>query len=97
MTGREEGGARPEVLWPLFGTLDGIKGVGPKTAEALAAAGLGRPRDLLLALPVAGVVTESTSSAEASDRERSCARTGSASETATASPHRRKARWVEPR
>lgn len=55
MTGREEGGARPEVLWPLFGTLDGIKGVGPKTAEALAAAGLGRPRDLLLALPVAGM------------------------------------------
>lgn len=53
MSARSSG--RPEPLWPLFGALTGIKGIGPKTAQALEQAGLGRPRDLLFALPQGGV------------------------------------------
>jgi ATP-dependent DNA helicase RecG len=46
---------RPEVLWPIFGSLTGLKGVGPKTAQVLDQAGLSRPRDLLFTLPQGGV------------------------------------------
>jgi ATP-dependent DNA helicase RecG len=53
MNGRSSG--RPEVLWPLFGSLTGLKGIGPKTAQALEQAGLDRPRDLLFTLPQGGV------------------------------------------
>ncbi|SHI30164.1 ATP-dependent DNA helicase RecG [Wenxinia saemankumensis] len=42
---------RPEILWPLFGGLSELKGVGPKTEKALAAGGLATPRDLLFTLP----------------------------------------------
>ncbi|EYD73497.1 ATP-dependent DNA helicase RecG [Rubellimicrobium mesophilum DSM 19309] len=53
MNGRSSG--RPEALWPLFGTLTGLKGVGPKTAQVLEQSGVERPRDLLFTLPQAGV------------------------------------------
>ncbi|MEM8538947.1 MAG: DEAD/DEAH box helicase, partial [Pseudomonadota bacterium] len=46
---------RPEVLFPLFGELTGLAGVGPKTAQTLVSAGLQHPRDLLFTLPAAGV------------------------------------------
>lgn len=61
MTGPEDGAGpprapgRPELLWPLFGELRGIKGIGPKTAQALDQAGLSRPRDLVFTLPQGGV------------------------------------------
>ncbi|WP_292287279.1 ATP-dependent DNA helicase RecG [Marivita sp.] len=42
---------RPEILFPLFGDLGGLKGIGPKTAEALQHIGVGSPRDLLFTLP----------------------------------------------
>ncbi len=51
MTARE---GRPEVLWPLFAPVEGLKGVGPKTARQFELAGLGRPRDLVLTLPSGG-------------------------------------------
>ena len=54
VTGRPERG-RPEVLWPLFGALDQLDGIGPKTAQAMATGGIERPRDLLFTLPYAGV------------------------------------------
>jgi ATP-dependent DNA helicase RecG len=53
MNGRASG--RPEVLWPLFGTLTGLKGIGPKTVQVLEQAGIERPRDLLFTLPQGGV------------------------------------------
>ncbi len=46
---------RPEALWPLFGPLDSLEGIGPKLAQALAKAGIARPRDLLFTLPYGGV------------------------------------------
>jgi ATP-dependent DNA helicase RecG len=46
---------RPEVLFPLFAGLDGLSGVGPKTAAAFAAGGIETPRDLLFTLPHSGV------------------------------------------
>jgi ATP-dependent DNA helicase RecG len=42
---------RPEILFPLFGELSGLKGVGPKTAETLGHMGIEVPRDLLYTLP----------------------------------------------
>ncbi len=42
---------RPEILFPLFGDLAGLKGVGPKTAETLGQMGIEAPRDLLYTLP----------------------------------------------
>jgi ATP-dependent DNA helicase RecG len=42
---------RPEILFPLFGALSGLKGVGPKTAETLGHIGIEVPRDLLYTLP----------------------------------------------
>jgi len=46
---------RPEALFPLFADLTGLEGVGPKTAQQLAGAGIEKPRDLLMTLPHAGI------------------------------------------
>jgi ATP-dependent DNA helicase RecG len=48
-------GARPEILWPLFGGLEGLRGVGARTAKLFAQMGIEKPRDLLLTLPHSGV------------------------------------------
>jgi ATP-dependent DNA helicase RecG len=53
MSTRREG--RPEILWPLFAPVEGLKGIGPKTARSFDQAGLGRPRDVLMTLPSGGV------------------------------------------
>ncbi|WP_306132869.1 ATP-dependent DNA helicase RecG [Roseivivax marinus] len=47
--------ARPEALFPLFGDLTGLDGIGPKTAQALGQAGIEAPRDLLFTLPHSGI------------------------------------------
>ena len=44
---------RPEVLFPLFAELEGLDGVGPKTAQAFAGLAIQKPRDLLFTLPSA--------------------------------------------
>ncbi len=46
---------RPELLWPLFGDLTGLDGIGPKTAQALAHLDIDAPRDLLFTLPYSGI------------------------------------------
>ncbi|WP_281982302.1 ATP-dependent DNA helicase RecG [Thalassorhabdomicrobium marinisediminis] len=46
---------RPEVLWPLFAALDSLDGIGPKSAQALAAAQIEKTRDLLFTLPHSGI------------------------------------------
>ena len=46
---------RPEALFPLFGALEGLGGVGPKTAQLLAGLGVEKPRDLLFLLPHSGI------------------------------------------
>ncbi|MCX7300091.1 MAG: ATP-dependent DNA helicase RecG [Rhodobacterales bacterium] len=46
---------RPEVLWPLFGEITKLDGIGPKSAQLLATIGIERPRDLLFTLPHSGV------------------------------------------
>lgn len=46
---------RPELLWPLFADLTALDGIGPKTAQALATAGIETPRDLLMTLPYSGI------------------------------------------
>jgi len=46
---------RPDILFPLFAGLETLAGVGPKTAKALPAMGIERPRDLLFTLPHAVV------------------------------------------
>ncbi len=46
---------RPEILFPLFAGLETLDGIGPKTAQALAALEITRPRDLILTLPHSGV------------------------------------------
>ncbi|MGH1465336.1 MAG: ATP-dependent DNA helicase RecG [Cognatishimia sp.] len=42
---------RPEILFPLFADLTKLEGVGPKTAQNLAALGIEKPRDVLFSLP----------------------------------------------
>ncbi|MBE0452112.1 ATP-dependent DNA helicase RecG [Roseovarius autotrophicus] len=46
---------RPEILFPLFAGIETLEGVGPKTAQSLAALDITRPRDLLFTLPWSGV------------------------------------------
>jgi len=46
---------RPEILFPLFAGIETLEGVGPKTAQHLAALDITRPRDLLFTLPASGV------------------------------------------
>ena len=47
--------SRPESLWPLFGAVTTLDGIGPKSAQFLAQTGIERPRDLLFTLPASGV------------------------------------------
>ncbi|WP_425090341.1 ATP-dependent DNA helicase RecG [Tropicimonas sp. S265A] len=49
---------RPADLFPLFAGLETLPGIGPKTAQSLAASGLERPRDLALTLPHTGVARQ---------------------------------------
>jgi len=46
---------RPESLFPLFGDLEGLDGVGPKTAKNLSGLAVSSPRDLLFVLPHSGI------------------------------------------
>lgn len=46
---------RPEILFPLFGNLTTLEGVGPKTAQNMAGLGVEVPRDLLFLLPYSGI------------------------------------------
>ncbi len=46
---------RPEVLFPLFGALAKLDGIGPKTAVTLGAVHIEKPRDMLFTLPHAGI------------------------------------------
>jgi len=46
---------RPEILFPLFGALEGLEGVGPKTARLFKGLQVETPRDLLFVLPHAGI------------------------------------------
>ena len=51
-------GGRPEVLFPLFGDLTKLDGIGPKTAQTLAGVGIEKPRDMLMTLPHTGIDRE---------------------------------------
>ncbi|MBO9464536.1 ATP-dependent DNA helicase RecG [Tropicibacter sp. R15_0] len=46
---------RPEILWPLFADLEGLAGIGPKTAQAFEQIDVTTPRDLLFSLPYSGI------------------------------------------
>ncbi len=46
---------RPEILFPLFADLETLEGIGPKTAQALTALAVLRPKDFLYFLPQSGV------------------------------------------
>ena len=46
---------RPEILFPLFGTLEGLDGIGPKTARLFSGLNVETPRDLLFLLPHSGI------------------------------------------
>ncbi|SMY07475.1 ATP-dependent DNA helicase RecG [Flavimaricola marinus] len=48
-------GGRPELLWPLFGGLSTLDGIGPKTEAILVSAGIEKPRDMLFTLPYSGI------------------------------------------
>ncbi len=45
---------RPEILFPLFASLETLGGVGAKTAKAFNGLGIEAPRDLLFSLPYTG-------------------------------------------
>ncbi len=47
--------SRPEILYPLFGNLTSLAGVGPKVAQNFAGLGVEKPRDLLFVLPHSGI------------------------------------------
>ena len=46
---------RPEILFPLFGALETLDGIGPKTAKTLEQLHIEKPRDLLFTLPHSGI------------------------------------------
>ena len=46
---------RPEILFPLFGSLETLEGIGPKLAKLMAGLDVDTPRDLLFTLPHSGV------------------------------------------
>jgi ATP-dependent DNA helicase RecG len=46
---------RPESLFPLFGALTALDGIGPKTATYYAQMAIEKPRDLLFTLPHSGI------------------------------------------
>lgn len=45
---------RPESLFPLFGALEGLEGIGPKSVKLFNALGVETPRDLVFLLPHSG-------------------------------------------
>ena len=47
---------RPEVLFPLYAPLNGMKGIGPRTAQHLEQLDIRLPRDLLFSLPRSALV-----------------------------------------
>ncbi|RAP42819.1 ATP-dependent DNA helicase RecG [Rhodovulum viride] len=46
---------RPDILFPLFGALEKLDGIGPKSAKLLAQMGIEKPRDLIFTLPHTGI------------------------------------------
>ncbi|ARC88841.1 ATP-dependent DNA helicase RecG [Rhodovulum sp. MB263] len=46
---------RPDILFPLFGALDTLDGIGPKSVRLLAQLGVEKPRDLIFTLPHSGI------------------------------------------
>ncbi len=46
--------SRPEILFPLYASLETLDGIGPKSARAFEALEVTRPKDLLFLLPYAG-------------------------------------------
>lgn len=46
---------RPEILFPLFGSLTSLPGVGEKTAHAFEGLDIEKPRDVLFTLPQSGI------------------------------------------
>ena len=48
-------GGRPEILFPLFAALEGLPGIGAKTAQILKGLDVETPRDLLFTLPHTGI------------------------------------------
>lgn len=46
---------RPEILFPLFASLEKLDGVGPKTAQHLGQLAIVAPRDLIFTLPQSGI------------------------------------------
>ena len=46
---------RPEVLYPLFASLETLPGVGPKSAKTFAQLDVETPRDLVFTLPASGI------------------------------------------
>jgi ATP-dependent DNA helicase RecG len=46
---------RPEILFPLFASLETLPGVGAKTAKSFEQRGVDSPRDLLFTLPNSGI------------------------------------------
>ncbi len=49
-------GGRPEILFPLFASCLSLKGVGQKTFLNLQRMKISRPRDIMLSLPVSGII-----------------------------------------
>lgn len=47
--------SRPEVLFPLFASVETLDGVGPKSARAFESLGVTRPKDVLYLLPHSGI------------------------------------------
>ncbi|MBM2577552.1 ATP-dependent DNA helicase RecG [Jannaschia sp. Os4] len=45
---------RPELLFPLFASVETLPGIGPKSAKALASLRVATPKDLLFTLPTGG-------------------------------------------
>ena len=46
---------RPDVLFPLFASLETLPGIGAKTAKQLGQLDIEAPRDLLFTLPTSGI------------------------------------------
>ena len=47
--------SRPDILFPLFASLESLDGIGPKSAKALESIDVFAPRDLVFTLPYTGV------------------------------------------
>ena len=58
---------RPEALFPLFAGLETLQGVGPKTAQNLAALDITKPRDLVFTLPHTGIDRRKRSTVQGAD------------------------------